>query len=264
MIAYILSFLLSFVTGDAFRAQANRIYENTQPATVKAGDIIFLTNHQLGEFFQNCHPYIERPYSIISHVTDENAPGPYGVYLDDPKLLAWFVMNYDGYPHPKIHPIPIGLAPSHLPHGDLEAIRRIQARNLPKIHLLYMNITIQTYSSERWAVFKRFSMEPFCFRTGKKPFEEYLQDMAQAKFTIAPRGAGLDTYRLWEALYVGSIPIVKTSSLDSLYEGLPILIVNDWSDVTEEFLEQKYVEMSQKTYSLDKLDIAYWIQLIHR
>lgn len=263
MIGYILSFLLSFVTVDAFRAAADHIYhDHMNPQAVRSGDIILITNHDVGPFFQSTHPHIEHPYILISHITDESVPGSYASYLDDPKLLAWFAMNYDGYCHSKIHPIPIGLAPKNLPHGHVEALRRIQESHLPKTHLLYMNITIQTYSPERWGVFKQFAMAPFCFRTGKKPFAEYLVDMAQSQFTIAPRGAGLDTYRLWEALYVGSIPIVKTSSLDSLYEGLPIVIVNDWSEVTEPFLEQKRWEFSQRTFSFDKLDMSYWLKQI--
>jgi hypothetical protein len=36
------------------------------------------------------------------------------------------------------------------------------------------------------------------------------------------------------------IPIVKTNELADLYEKMPILIVDDWSVVTQEFLENNY------------------------
>ena len=45
--------------------------------------------------------------------------------------------------------------------------------------------------------------------------------MAKAKFALSPGGTGPDTYRTWEALLVGTIPIVKTSQLDNLYSDLP-------------------------------------------
>lgn len=262
MIGYIFAFFLSFITGDEFRAHSDHVYETLNPAAVQKGDSIFITNHQAEVFFKEIHPKIENPYILISHVTDENAPGEFRSYLDDPKLLGWFAMNYDGYLHKKMHAIPIGLAPKKLPHGNLDAVRRVKEMKLNKLHLLFMNITIQTYSQERWEVFKKFAHCDFCYRTGKKPFEEYLIDMAQSKFVVAPRGAGIDTYRLWEALYVGSIPIVKTSSLDGLYEGLPVLVIQDWDEITEEFLERKYEEFSSKQFSLEKLELPYWLHLI--
>ena len=56
-------------------------------------------------------------------------------------------------------------------------------------------------------------------------------------FSISPHGNGLDCYRTWEDLILGCIVIIKTSSLDSLYEGLPVVIVKDWSEITEKTLE---------------------------
>ena len=44
------------------------------------------------------------------------------------------------------------------------------------------------------------------------------------KFILSPPGAGFDCHRTWEALYLGAIPIVKTSSLDPLYKDLPVVI----------------------------------------
>ena len=51
---------------------------------------------------------------------------------------------------------------------------------------------------------------------------------------LAPRGNGLDTLRAWEALYLGRVVITKNSSLDAVFEDLPVLIVSNWSHVTEE------------------------------
>ena len=88
-----------------------------------------------------------------------------------------------------------------------------------------------------------------------------MEELSSCRFVAAPRGNGLDTHRLWEALYVGSYPIVKTSSLDSLYADLPVVIIRDWSEVTEEFLQKKYKELQQKSFSWDKLYLSYWIAM---
>ena len=44
-------------------------------------------------------------------------------------------------------------------------------------------------------------------------------------------GNGLDCHRTWELLYLGCIVITRTSPLDPLFEGLPVVIVRDWEEV---------------------------------
>ncbi len=57
-------------------------------------------------------------------------------------------------------------------------------------------------------------------------------------FVISPHGNGVDCHRTWEALALGCVPIVRTSPLDALYEGLPVLIVSNWCEVTADFLRR--------------------------
>lgn len=81
-------------------------------------------------------------------------------------------------------------------------------------------------------------------------------------FVLSPHGDGLDCYRTWEALLMGSYPVVKTSSLDPLYEDLPVVIVKEWNEVTEDFLIIKYNEMKNKTFKMEKIYAPYWFDLI--
>ncbi|CAF1024722.1 unnamed protein product [Adineta steineri] len=87
---------------------------------------------------------------------------------------------------------------------------------------------------------------------------------------VSPRGTGIDCHRTWEALYLDIIPIVWHSTLDPLYTNLPIIIINDWSEVNEEFLRNKLHEIAMKkaqqpsVYQYEKLRIAYWREMIIR
>src|SRR5690606_33447515 len=83
---------------------------------------------------------------------------------------------------------------------------------------------------------------------------------------FSPRGAGLDCYRTWEALLLGTIPIVKTSTLDAAYDGLPVLIVDDWKIIIKEFLEEKWKEMmeSRKKWHWEKLYRPYWMHTFYQ
>jgi hypothetical protein len=75
-------------------------------------------------------------------------------------------------------------------------------------------------------------------------------------------GHGMDCHRTWEALMLGSVVIVKKSQLDSLYEDLPVLIVNDWDEITQELLNTTLLSFKDKTFNYDKLTLKYWINKI--
>ncbi|CAF0775966.1 unnamed protein product [Didymodactylos carnosus] len=84
---------------------------------------------------------------------------------------------------------------------------------------------------------------------------------------LSPRGNGLDCHRTWEALYLDIIPIVMNSTLISLYQDLPIIIIDDWTIVTEQFLTDKLstiIANKKRTniYKWEKLRNAYWRRLI--
>ncbi len=254
------------VSGDSFRQMSDFVYDELDKSLktklVKPGDIIFVKSDFLGEFFEKIHPRIYCKYILISHNSDCGAPDRFKAYLDDEKIVAWFAQNVQ-ISHPKLHPIPVGIANKIWPHGKEELVEKYMNANLKREHFLYSNFAASTYPSERNIVSNLFNKASYCYFSSPKDFESYLKDMASSVFVLAPRGNGLDTHRVWEAIYLGSIAIVKTSSLDPLYKDLPVVIVNDWSEIDEGFLLEKYLEMQNKGFSLEKLDIKYWKDLIY-
>ena len=87
-------------------------------------------------------------------------------------------------------------------------------------------------------------------------------------FWLSPRGNGIDCHRTWEALYLDIIPVVWNSSLNVLYEHLPVLIINDHNELNEAFLYEKLRDISTRKlsstneYKYEKLRHAYWRRLI--
>jgi hypothetical protein len=81
---------------------------------------------------------------------------------------------------------------------------------------------------------------------GNPHLVSYYKKMATHKFVVAPRGNGWDTHRLWEALYLGCVPIVESSVLDPLYSKLPILIVKRWADLDEAALNKAFDHMKTR------------------
>ena len=91
-----------------------------------------------------------------------------------------------------------------------------------------------------------------------KDFEDYIKTLETYKFCICPPGRGIDTHRCWEALMVGTIPIVLSSPLNSLYINLPVLVVENLTSITEEYLNKLYEKLIRKEYSFEKLYVHYW------
>eukprot|EP00913_Durusdinium_trenchii_P017208 g16181.t1 len=62
------------------------------------------------------------------------------------------------------------------------------------------------------------------------PWTRFLQLLGLVSFVAAPWGHGLDTHRVWEALMMGSVPVVLSSPLDVLYEQFPVIILQSWQE----------------------------------
>lgn len=68
--------------------------------------------------------------------------------------------------------------------------------------------------------------------------ETFYKIMNRFKYVLDPAGCGVATHRFWESIYFNAIPIVRRTHtvFDKLYNFYPCLIVNRWSDVTEQLL----------------------------
>lgn len=67
--------------------------------------------------------------------------------------------------------------------------------------------------------------------------EQFLEELRGHGFAACPHGGGLDpSPRAWEALHVGTIPILKRSSTSDAFLGLPVVFVDAWTDITPALL----------------------------
>lgn len=264
-----------YISGDAFREICDFIIDETKipfnPRDVKDGDTVFLHGDHLDYFFSTIHDKIKAHYILVTHNSDYDIPGKFVDHLDDETLAGWFGQNVV-LDHPKMHPLPIGLANKFWKHGNPAIMDKALQRFGNKPHrkrLLYMNFSIT--HPDRWSVYNLFLKKPFCTihelrnhieHGGLDPFK-HLHDLAHHAFVLSPRGNGLDAHRTWETLLMGSIPIVQTSASDSMYDDLPVLIIDRWEEITEQFLHEKYEKIIAREYNVKKLYAPYWIDQIH-
>jgi hypothetical protein len=192
--------------------------------------------------------------------------------LNNQNLQIWFCQNKN-IQHEKLFSIPIGITNKDEPNSYIHEVlgntdRLFTISKTPKQikNLVYLNCTISTYPNEREKIYELYKNENWVTNGIKDVSEDghynFLNEIYSHKFVFAPRGNGIDTHRLWESLYLRSIPIVKKCiGMEDFYD-LPILFVDDWENITEDFLNKKYEEIMSKEYPLEKLKISYWIDLI--
>jgi hypothetical protein len=182
---------------------------------------------------------------------------------------VWFAVNSQS---PNVIGLPLGItnntdeSPLHKVFGNVDVMLAVVQQPRVNKNLAYLNISVETYPKERGLVKTMFKDmkwvtqgAPVNTLDGRKKF---LEEVRNHSFVFCPRGNGVDTHRLWETLYMGSIPIVKRDIAHAGWTDLPILFIDDWSEITEEKLlaEKRRIETSK--WNLDKLRVRYWIDRI--
>lgn len=258
-----------YLTGDNFRSLADYVHDETDtfnPELVESGDIVFVGNPLMNNFFENIHPRINNRYILIQHNGDYPVDEHIASYMDE-KIIRFYAQCTE-FAHEKITPIPIGIANKH--HG-FEGFSWLMNRNIPKDTekkpRIFFHFIIQTNPQERGPALEYFKKHASMDTINDfVPYGSYKDILASYAFTVSPAGNTLGSHRTWEALYLRTIPIVKRT-VDAEYcvaNGLPLWILDDWNELdeyTEEKLRLKYTEMMQ-TARFDSLYMAHWVEKI--
>ena len=212
-------------------------------------DFIF----QLFRFLQ----FSGRKYVLITHMSDY--PIDSVRFNSKPSCIKrWFAENAV-HDHPDLISIPIGLENhcgrskgSFTDHTWLEE-NIDNLKNNPKDFKLYCNWNSAT-NPTRAAITSILKLKNLpIVEEYKLDYHTYCKNMSKCKFIVCPPGNGVDTHRLWEALYMGCIPITLKHRIYRDY-NLPIIQVNRWEEVTPELLE-KY---SYNNDNMEQLYMTYW------
>jgi hypothetical protein len=119
------------------------------------------------------------------------------------------------------------------------------------------------YGYDRHDAINKINKELVYYEPSKAERFKNWTKQTEYAFVISPHGNGLDCHRTWEALVLGCIPIIKTSSIDILFQDLPVLIVSDWSDINEELLTNTIKTFRSAVFNYDKLKLSYWVDKIY-
>ena len=155
-----------------------------------------------------------------------------------------------------------------------KTLRKIQRSIITPTKNIYANFGIGTHKSRRKvadicnginSISCRFTDTSYSDKTYN--YESYINELADHRMVVCPRGNGLDCHRMWETLYVNRIPIIEKNKISDFFDCMPVLILDDWIQLNDEhFIEMKYQEILQKRLSANMKysQMNYWVSKISK
>ena len=189
-------------------------------------------------------------------------------YLDHPNTRAVFTTQHQTYSHPKVHSVPLGVSP----RTKYKIPNAIKHPLTKRTQLLMINdngwrhrALITQQIKDKFASL-RPDLPPLqnTYSNKTNSVQNYVDELRRSKYLLTPSGLGWDCYRIWEALYLGVVPIIELYDrpIDAWRKTLatfPVLWVNHYEDITPDFLESEYVRIAAQSYDYRPLTKQWWI-----
>ena len=251
------------------------------------GMSIYICSDLLKFFVLQILPKINNTFVLVSGDSDMCVPkealanSESVTLINNPFLLKWFAQNTQIQRHNKIVQLPIGLdyhtisndpnhnwktnGEGHLPkhqEGILINLRQQMKPFYERNPIIYVNFTpINDRFGQRKSAFEQIPNELLYINQSFTKRTQNWKNITQYTFVLSPFGMGMDCHRTWEALCLGAIPIVKAPNFQKMFENLPVLIVNEWNEITRELLDKTAEHFKSKEFKYEKLTLQYWIKL---
>jgi len=255
------------------------------------GCSIYICTDLINYFIVSILPKIIKKFVLVSGYSDLTVPNDIRSNVDgllnNQFLIKWFAIDCKINNNIKVQQLPIGLdyhtlfdayrnksIPIWEAHGLLPEIQEQDLMNIrasidfqrfDKRQLkIYVNFTLNFTDkfNQRHDALAKINRKLMHLNLGPIQRTQTWRNITNYAFVLSPTGFGIDCHRTWEALCLGAIPIVKLPEYGPLFNDLPVLNVNDWSDINKELLMQTVKDFSTRTFNYDKLTLDYWIKLI--
>lgn len=250
------------ITGNAFKNICDDFLDEEKKFIdiTKKPKLIFLKTDWIEIFKLKVLPHIDYQFKLVTHNADRPAISGNLDLLEDSRLIMWYGMNIDTI-HPKLQPIPIGIANEKWPHGDKNILLKIINENNKKENLVYCNFDITTNYNKRNNTMIACKQHTYIdFEYSKLSFENYTRKLSTYKYVISPPGNSVDCHRIWESIYLGVIPIIEEHLAMRYYYDLPIMFVKSFNDISVDLLQKEYNLL--KTRSINKSYMNFYKKLI--
>lgn len=122
-----------------------------------------------------------------------------------------------------------------LPLGSSNLMNSVQSDKEEILGISYLNLYNGCAAREEFYTFLNEvpTIQRYCFP--KTTFENYCLRLSNVKMHTCPMGEGYDTFRFWESLATGTVPVVKDhffyDNLANQYPGIPMIRLSSWKDL---------------------------------
>jgi hypothetical protein len=195
---------------------------------------------------------ITTSYNIIFHNSDGCFKNEHKKLLELSNIKKIYSQNITIEAEERIIPIPIGIANTMWPHGNLNIWKQILENNslINKHNFIYFNFNINTNTVKRRKCYDIIKSKNIP-NLANTDYMNYLKILLSYKFAICPEGNGVDTHRFWECLYLKVIPICLKNHVTEFYSKIfPIVLLDDWNNIYENSLDVFYNNANWDNYCL--------------
>ena len=237
----------------------NYIFYINNKLEIKSNTIIFCQTDVVEHFFSLINNLNELENIIlVTHQSDKKITKKL-FKLKPNSISKWFSTNVC-YSHHDLIPIPIGVNNSYYEmHPSSKDIVKAYAKlENEKTDKVYVNFNINTKQFHRFHTLRTVSKnDNFFIQKRKLKKDEYLRELSQFKYTLCPWGNGYDTHRVWESIYLGSVPIVKFHKLYKPIKSIPSITIKSFKN-----LDFNNFKVNLNEIENEKIYFSYWSHLI--
>ena len=206
----------------------------------------------------------DKKFTLVTH----NSDMPINPQPIPSNLNRWFAQNRC-WSHPKVFSLPIGLENRHwFPYKTNIMVNTPNIKNRTAKAFVQCNPSTHPERIKLMESVNNDAIDLYQGSNGnEKTHELFMSNLVRYAFCVCPRGNGIDTHRLWEALYMGCIPIVKDYiahefDIDDKPQP-PIVKVKEWSQITPTFLREQYEKINHASFVSELLSMQYWAERIN-
>ena len=223
------------------------IYKNNKTSLIKIksfrlkeNDIIYCNTELINFLFEDLKQ--ARNFKNIILIThDSDIPIDKRLFEKKPDCISqWFAINVN-FRHNQLKPIPIGIGGDYLDGYVTKNILDINTKLESIEEKLFVCFSDNTNYRKRSGLkkyFKNFLWSEVISGTLKT--SDYIKKIKNNKFVLCPEGNGMDTYRIWETLVLGSNPVAQYTPAFYTFKKFPIIFYSQKEEVNLDMLNKQF------------------------
>lgn len=236
--------------GLRFVNRRSKPLRRTLPQNIADASVIYVSSSELDIFISQHLPRIKSRFILITgKMTSPAPPEPNqaGEILNNPYLIEWFAQNLEDSSL-GIRPFPYGVAFWNSPN-----VLSAQQKNKHSVRgdsIYVPHSAIHSHLVDP-ALRIRTALKPLMAKPQRH--QDYLRELSQHRFVISPPGDRPDTFRHWECVAMGAIPVSELPNTFQDLFGDSIVLVDNLVAKANGPIESERIESNRELATVD-----YW------